>query len=126
LLLVQGLLAWSPIRRSLSTVDDARELLAEANAVLRTCPDPGILGPRVELLARSLTPAHRRVGSTELTERELEVLRHLEKGLSKREVASTLFLSYNTVHSHTRSIYRKLGASSRREAVDRAHEQGLL
>jgi len=61
-----------------------------------------------------------------LTERELEVLRLLEKGLSKREVARSLFLSYNTIHTHTKSIYRKLGVLTRSEAIQRARERGLL
>jgi DNA-binding NarL/FixJ family response regulator len=61
-----------------------------------------------------------------LTERELEVLRLLDKGLSKREIAKTLYLSFNTVHSHTKSIYQKLTAFSRDEAIRRAREEGLL
>ena len=61
-----------------------------------------------------------------LTERELEVLRLLEKGLSKREVARSLFLSYNTIHTHTKSIYRKLGVLTRSEAIQQAHERGVL
>ena len=91
------------------------------------CIDPGILAERLEEVASELTPNSRKPsGSDHLTPRELEVLHLLEKGLSKREIASTLFLSYNTIHSHTRSIYRKLNASSRVEAIAHAREQGLL
>jgi LuxR family maltose regulon positive regulatory protein len=50
----------------------------------------------------------------------------LEKGLSKREVARSLFLSYNTIHTHPRSIYRKLGVLTRSEAIQRARQRGLL
>jgi LuxR family transcriptional regulator, maltose regulon positive regulatory protein len=63
---------------------------------------------------------------TDLTEREFDVLRLLEKGLSKREIGQTLFLSYNTIHTHARSIYRKLGASSREEAIAQARGRGLI
>ena len=62
----------------------------------------------------------------ELSERELDVLRLLRGSLSESEIASELYLSHNTVHSHTRSIYRKLGVSSRAEAVERARKLGLV
>jgi len=45
---------------------------------------------------------------------------------SLREIAQTLYLSQNTIKTHTRSIYRKLGASSREQAVVRGRELGLL
>ena len=60
-----------------------------------------------------------------LTEPELAVLRLLSGGLSKREIGAELTLSFNTVHSHTKAIYRKLGVSSRHEAAARAHELGV-
>ena len=44
------------------------------------------------------------------------MLRLLSGGLSEREIGRELFLSFNTVHSHVKSIYRKLGVSSRAEA----------
>ena len=66
------------------------------------------------------------VDGTELTKREIEILRMLPTRLSQREIGRRLFVSYNTVHSHIRSIYRKLGVSSRVDAVKRAREQGLL
>ena len=50
----------------------------------------------------------------------------LTSDLSARDIAKELFLSPNTVHSHTRSIYRKLGVNSRAEAVARADILGLL
>jgi LuxR family transcriptional regulator, maltose regulon positive regulatory protein len=64
--------------------------------------------------------------STELSERELTVLRYLTGGLSEREIAGELFVSFNTVHTHVKSVYRKLGVSSRAEALARAREQRLL
>ncbi len=66
--------------------------------------------------ARAVTPS-----GDELSERELTVLRLLAGELSEREIAAELYLSFNTVHSHVKSIYRKLGVSSRAEAVARIH-----
>ena len=78
-------------------------------------------------LERSLATAHRRGDRrTDVTDRELDVLRLLAKGLSKREIAHELFLSYNTIHTHTRSIYTRLDATSRSEAVARARALDLL
>ena len=102
-------------------------MLEEARKLLANCPDPGVLAARLEQVARTLTPAHRRIeGDSDLTERELEVLRYLAEGLSKREVGKELFLSFNTIHSHTKSIYQKLRVSSRDEAIARARELGAL
>jgi LuxR family maltose regulon positive regulatory protein len=61
-----------------------------------------------------------------LSERELEVLRLLESDLDGPEIARQLTVSVATVRSHTRSIYAKLGVNSRRAAVRRAGELGLL
>jgi LuxR family maltose regulon positive regulatory protein len=61
-----------------------------------------------------------------LTERELTVLRYLQSVLSNVEIASELSLSVNTVKTHVRNIYRKLGARQRRDAVRRARELQLL
>jgi ATP/maltotriose-dependent transcriptional regulator MalT len=54
------------------------------------------------------------------------VLRLLASRLSQREIAGELYVSFNTVKSHTRSIFRKLGVDSRPDAVERAREHGLL
>ena len=61
-----------------------------------------------------------------LSERELEVLRLLESDLDGPDIARTLTVSLPTVRTHTRNIYGKLGVSSRRAAVRRAAELGLL
>jgi LuxR family maltose regulon positive regulatory protein len=55
-----------------------------------------------------------------LSERESMILRYLPTSLSNREIASELFVTTNTVKTHLRSIYRKLGVAGRREAVERA------
>ena len=61
-----------------------------------------------------------------LTERELEVLRHVSAMLKNSEVASEMYISVNTVKSHVRSICRKLAAAHRGEAVRRARELELI
>ena len=61
-----------------------------------------------------------------LSQRELEVLRLIAKGLSNREISERLFLALSTVKGHTRIIFDKLQVQRRTEAVARAHELGLL
>ena len=57
---------------------------------------------------------------------ELKVLRLLATDLTAREIAAQLYLSANTVRSHTRALYRKLGVRTRADAVARAAKLGLL
>ena len=61
-----------------------------------------------------------------LSEPELRVLRYLPSNLTTPELAGELFLSVNTVKTHMRRIYAKLGAHNRSEAVRRARAVGLL
>ena len=61
-----------------------------------------------------------------LTPRELEVLRLLSTDLDGPGIARHLVLSLNTVRTHTRNIYTKLGVNSRRAALTRAAELGIL
>jgi LuxR family maltose regulon positive regulatory protein len=61
-----------------------------------------------------------------LTEREREVLRHVSGMLNTAEVASEMYISINTVKSHLKSIYRKLAAGHRGEAVRRARQLELI
>ncbi len=61
----------------------------------------------------------------ELSDRERDVLRLLRSDLSGPEVARELHVSLNTLRTHTKHIYTKLGATNRREAVTRAAELGL-
>ncbi|HEY5785278.1 MAG TPA: LuxR C-terminal-related transcriptional regulator [Microlunatus sp.] len=61
-----------------------------------------------------------------LSDRELQVLRLLDSALTGPEIARELFVSRNTLSSHTKHIFTKLGATSRRAAVLRARERGLL
>jgi LuxR family maltose regulon positive regulatory protein len=110
----------------------ARAFVAEARSTLMSCADPG---PVVSLLVRSaedqLSIPRRAVGSMApvvepFSERELDVLRLLGSELSQREIGDALFISFNTVKSHSKSLYRKLGVGTRREAVDRARGLDLL
>jgi DNA-binding CsgD family transcriptional regulator len=92
--------------------------------------DPGrlpvLLGEATALLARSRADVD--VGSVRepLTRAELDCLRLLATDLSQREIGAQLYVSHNTVKTHTRNIYRKLGATSREDAVARAAASGLL
>lgn len=61
-----------------------------------------------------------------LTDREVEILRLLAKGLSRRETAAALFLSEHTVRHHLEHIYNKLGVTTRVAATLYAVEHGLL
>jgi len=61
-----------------------------------------------------------------LTPREREVLDLIARGATNREIADTLHLSPHTIHEHTSSLYRKLGARNRADAVQRAHRLGLI
>jgi LuxR family maltose regulon positive regulatory protein len=61
-----------------------------------------------------------------LTSSELAVLRFLPSHMTNQEIADALFLSINTVKTHLRSVYRKLGVTTRRQAIARGSQLGLL
>ena len=61
-----------------------------------------------------------------LTHGETRVLNYLPTNLSAREIAGELYLSVNTVRTHQRHVYQKLGARSRTQAVEQARALGLL
>jgi LuxR family maltose regulon positive regulatory protein len=102
---------------------EAAALEREADALLAGCSDPGPLAGRPHLAA-----ARPRIVAEgdELTERELAVLRMLAGELSLRQIGAELYVSLNTVKTHTRVIYRKLHAASRADAVSRGRAAGLI
>ena len=127
LLAAHARLMRAPVRRQLGDIDGARALLEEAKALLAQCASTAIIGDLVPGVARALSASHRRgEGWADLTDRELHVLRLLGQGLTQREIARQLFLSFHTIHSHTKSVYTRLGVTSRDEAIDRAHQLELL
>jgi LuxR family maltose regulon positive regulatory protein len=106
----------------------ARAAAREAREVLKGCGHAGTLPSRLEALERRLrTSAERATPKADRpTEAEIRVLRLLATSRSAREIASELFISVNTVKTHTKSLHHKLGTSSREETVVRAGELGLL
>jgi LuxR family transcriptional regulator, maltose regulon positive regulatory protein len=77
-------------------------------------------------LPRTLTAASGGHDTPALTASELAVLRLLRSHLTNKEIAAALYLSVNTVKTHLRSAYHKLGVTSRREAVDRGRRLNML
>ena len=102
------------LRAAAAAADRPRAELADAAA-----PDPVARRPR-----------RRRSGSLDrrrgLSERELEVLRLLATDLTGPEIARHLFVSVNTLRTHTRHIFTKLDVNTRPAAVRRASDLGLL
>lgn len=126
-----GLLALAELRRNEHEPAAARRLLGQARSRLEALPAHPSLA-RIEQSEQTLRLRATRDRDSvsapywELSERELTVLRLLASRLSQREIAAELYVSFNTVKSHSRSIFHKLGVASRAEAVDRGHELGLL
>ncbi len=86
----------------------------------------GAIAHVAELCDQVAAMHDRAAGARGLTDAELGVLRLLPTNLSLADIGARLFVSRNTVKSHAASIYRKLGVGSRSEAVEAAHEAGLL
>lgn len=105
----------------------ARHLLREIDDIFVHRPALGTLVDEVAELRRILTSTQVTVtGSTPLTPAELRLLPYLQTHLTFKQIGERLFVSRNTVSSEVRSIYRKLGVSSRSAAVQRATTVGLL
>jgi LuxR family transcriptional regulator, maltose regulon positive regulatory protein len=123
--LAEALLRQVPVLRALGERAHAQAAIAEARSIIGSCPDPGILTGRLK--ARQPCPRpDNRPADEQLTERELRVLRLLTGDLSERGISRELYVSHNTIHSHVRSIYRKLGVSSRAQALQRSRELRLF
>lgn len=117
-----GLIALGTVTAAAGDRAGADAHFDEAEALLRTCQDAGALPSRLAAARRAVP----RAADPGLSARELTVLRLLSGGRSEREIGQELFVSFNTVHSHVKSIYRKLGAASRADALARARERRLI
>jgi LuxR family maltose regulon positive regulatory protein len=106
----------------------ARTLLRESDEILRRRPDLGIFVQQAEDLRAELAQVKDRAipGASALTAAELRLLPLLSTHLSLPEIGQEMFLSRNTIKSQAYSIYRKLGVSSRSQAVTHAAQLGLL
>src|SRR5215467_7802660 len=124
---VQALLEMAHCYIMLTDPAGAATVLMQAHDILQQRPDLGVLPRRAaELRSKLATIKAGAVGPSALTAAELRVLPLLPTHLQHSEIAAELFLSPLTIKTHIKSIYRKLGASSRGQAVARARELGLL
>jgi LuxR family maltose regulon positive regulatory protein len=125
---LRALLVLAEIRALRGQVGRAAEDLGRARRLLATVTDPGGLPRLVSRVEQAVAEAESRAPETveRPSEAELAVLRLLASELSQREIGARLYVSLNTVKTHTRGLYRKLGVNSRDEAVARAAALGLL
>ncbi|MGO9784775.1 MAG: LuxR C-terminal-related transcriptional regulator [Streptosporangiaceae bacterium] len=118
------LLRFAPVLSDLGDRSRAVALLAEARSILVASPDCAEAQfARLDRIERRLAARPRSIVlGAPLTEREAAVLRLLGGSLSLREIGQELYLSPNTIKTHTQAIYRKLGVSTRHDAVARGHD----
>ena len=121
--IAEALLVLGQARRATGRREEAATLTREAGSIVDALRDPGAA---LLELRRSAQGGRGRRPSDQVSPRELEVLVAMAGGASKRQAADQLFVSYNTVHSHVRSLYQKLDAHSLDEAVTRARQLGLM
>jgi LuxR family maltose regulon positive regulatory protein len=125
---VQLRIALIRVDLALNDLGGARILMREIDEILRRRPDLGTLaGEARELRARlaaERTPGT--AGASTLTAAELRLLPMLSTHLQMHEIAAEMYLSPHTIRAQGKSVYRKLGAASRSQAVARARELGLL
>jgi LuxR family maltose regulon positive regulatory protein len=123
---VQALLELARSYLTLADPGGAAAVLRQVHDILQQRPDLGNL-PRLadELQSRLSKIKESAVGASSLTAAELRLLPLLSTHLSLREIGERLHVSSHTVKTQAYSAYRKLGASSRSEAVTRVHELGL-
>jgi len=125
---VQARIELARVHLVLADLAGARTLMREIDEILKHRPDLGTLVAEArELRARlSAERGPATPGASSLTSAELRVLPMLATHLSFPEIGAEMFLSPHTVKSQAMSIYRKLGASSRNQAVIKSRELGLL
>jgi LuxR family transcriptional regulator, maltose regulon positive regulatory protein len=125
---VQARIELARCHLALSDFSAARTLLREADGILKRRPRLGVFIGQASDLRTGLTHAHgsSTLGASALTDAELRLLPMLATHLTFPEIGAEMFLSRNTIKSQAHSIYRKLGASSRSQAVARSRELRLL
>jgi LuxR family transcriptional regulator, maltose regulon positive regulatory protein len=125
---VQARIELTCVYLALADLAGARTLMREIDELLRRRPDLGTLTGEAEALRARLSKQGRSSvpGASALTGAELRLLPMLCTHLSFPEIGTELFLSTSTVKSQAMSLYRKLGAASRSQAVARARELGLV
>jgi len=111
----------------LADIAGARRVMRDAATLVSARPHLGVLGAEYELIKEKLSslPAGS-VGPSSLTTAELRLLPMLVTHLTYPEIGDRLYVSRHTVKTQAMSIYRKLGVSSRTEAVEAARAIGLL
>ncbi len=127
-LAVQARIELSRVHLALADVAGARTLMREIDELLRRRPGLGNLAGEAQRLRTRLSKEHgiSTPGASSLTAAELRLLPLLTTHMSFPEIAEELSLSHHTVKSQAYSIYRKLGATSRSQAVARSRELMLL
>jgi LuxR family transcriptional regulator, maltose regulon positive regulatory protein len=127
-LAVQTRIELARVHLALADQAGARTLMREIDGVLRRRPGLGTLAGEAEALQAQLASQRGSSlpGASALTAAELRLLPLLSTHLSFPEIAEEMFLSRHTIKSEATSIYRKLGVSSRSQAVSRSLELGLL
>ena len=124
---IQTLLELGRACLALDDAAGARVVLRQARDILQRRPDLGVLpGQAGELGGKLDAIRGGSVGVSSLTTAELRLLPLLATHLSFREIGERLYVSPHTVKTQAISIYRRLGVSSRGEAVQRARDLGLL
>ena len=124
---VQALLEVARAHLAIADSAGAQVAVREAEQIVRRRPAQGVLtADLVEVRRRIGDAAATLGGSSTLTNAELRILPLLSTYLSFQDIADRLVISRNTVKTHAMSIYGKLQASSRGEAVERAVDLGLL
>jgi LuxR family maltose regulon positive regulatory protein len=124
---VQAQLELARGHRALTDAAAARAVLWDADDVLRRRPDLGVLGRQADELRTQLdTICGHAIGAASLTAAEVRLFGLLGSHHSFREIGGQLDLSQHTVKSQAMSIYRKLGVSSRSQAIQRGRDLGLL
>ncbi len=113
---------------AIADLGPVHQLLREIDDIVTRRPDLGTLVDEVRDFRGALasTTAADSAGSVPLTPAELRLLPYLQTHLTADMIAKRLFISVHTVKTEVKSIYRKLGVSSRDDAVRKATAIGLL